>query len=270
MIPSTSTKMAIRDNAASLHIPAGPSSERQTAHMATTTLRVEGMTCGACTASVENGLKGVDGVGTVSVSLVMGRAVVMHDPQRISAEQVKDRIEDRGFDAEVLSTDLLSNTNEENDSGPRISTTTLAVEGMTCGSCTSAIEGAFKGVPGVVKFSVSLLSERAVVEHDTKLLTPSQIAEMIEDRGFGATVLNTVTSESDQPKSKNRLGKVESEVATTTVAIGGMTCGSCTSAVEKGFSSIDGLIKFNISLLAERAVVIHDPTKLSSETIVDM
>jgi P-type Cu+ transporter len=78
------------------------------AHMATTTLKVGGMTCGACTSAVESGFKGVDGVGNVSVSLVMERAVIMHDPQKITANKIQEIIEDRGFDAEVLATDLPS------------------------------------------------------------------------------------------------------------------------------------------------------------------
>ena len=56
---------------------------------------------------------------------------------------------------------------------------------------------------------------------------------------------------------------------TTTVAIEGMTCGACTSAVESGFKDMAGLASFNISLLAERAIVVHDPSKLSVENIVD-
>ena len=78
----------------------------QAAHMTTTTLKVEGMTCGACTSAIESGFQGVEGVGNVSISLVMERAVVQHDPKIISTDQVKEIIEDRGFDAEVLSSDL--------------------------------------------------------------------------------------------------------------------------------------------------------------------
>src|SRR4051812_386628 len=86
-----------------------------TAHMATTTLRVEGMTCGACTSAVESGFEDVDGVGSVTVSLIMERAVVQHDPLRIAPEKIKEIIEDRGFDAEVLSTDLPAPMDEETD-----------------------------------------------------------------------------------------------------------------------------------------------------------
>ncbi|KAH0541730.1 hypothetical protein FGG08_003822 [Glutinoglossum americanum] len=249
--------------------------------MATTTLRVEGMTCGACTSAIESGFKNVEGVGSVSVSLVMGRAVVLHDPEVIPAESVREIIEDRGFDATVLSTDLGSKNSGGGDSvsgdeeddlldmgGSALSTTTLAVEGMTCGACTSAIESGFKDVAGVNSFNVSLLSERAVVEHDPAIITPEQIAEIIEDRGFGASIQDTKSS---SPKGGSRKSKGRATSLTkTTVAVEGMTCGACTSAVEEGFRGLEGLSQFNISLLAERAVLIHDSTKLSAEKIVNI
>ncbi|KAH7153217.1 hypothetical protein EDB81DRAFT_450078 [Dactylonectria macrodidyma] len=242
---------------------------KSAAHMATTTLRVEGMTCGACTSAVEAGFKGVSGVGNVSVSLVMERAVVHHDPQVITASEVQEIIEDRGFDAEVLATDLPSpavarfdsKTKNEDDG---LVTTTVAVEGMTCGACTSAVEGGFKDVAGVKHFSISLLSERAVIEHDPTLLSAEKIAELIEDRGFGAEIVDSVKAEPSS-KAPERCNNI----AATTVAIEGMTCGACTSAVEGGFKGVDGVLKFNISLLAERAVITHDVTKLSPEDILE-
>ncbi|KAI9816955.1 MAG: hypothetical protein M1832_004939 [Thelocarpon impressellum] len=273
MAPTSYQPVSFRDDS-----PERPSEgTKATAHMATTTLRVEGMTCGACTAAIEGGFQGVDGVGTVSVSLVMGRAVVVHDPTRLSAERIKDLIEDRGFDAEVLSTDLPSpgddtevteSEDAESIGASVLSTTTLKVEGMTCGACTSAVESAFKDVAGAKSVNVSLLSERAVVEHDPRVLSPERIAEMIDDRGFGATVLDTKASASSD--AKRRAGKRQSELATTTVAVEGMTCGACTSAVESGFKDLDGLVRFNISLLAERAVLVHDPSKISPDKIVQI
>ncbi|KAJ4173209.1 Cu(2+)-transporting P-type ATPase [Fusarium falciforme] len=250
-----------------------PRSAGASAHLATTALRVDGMTCGACTSAVEAGFKGVDGVGNVSVSLVMERAVVMHDPNIISAAQIQEIIEDRGFDAEVLSTDLPSPafkpTGSINllDGDDDFVTTTVAVEGMTCGACTSAVEGGFKDVPGVKSFSISLLSERAVIEHDPDLLTAEQIAEIIEDRGFDATIIDTGKSAADKTAKDSRS---VGDVAITTVAIEGMTCGACTSAVEGGFKGLEGVLKFNISLLAERAVITHDVTKLSPEKIAEI
>ncbi|KAH8179476.1 e1-E2 ATPase domain-containing protein [Sarocladium implicatum] len=254
--------------------PATASAAPTALHMATTTLRVGGMTCGACTSAVESAFNGVKGVGTVSVSLVMERAVVMHNPEVIPARDIQEMIEDRGFDAEVLSTDLPDPV--ANRSGDFLSgapseavsaTTTVAVEGMTCGACTSALEAGFKDVPGMKQFTVSLLSERAVVEHDPAILTAAQIAEIIEDRGFGAEIIDTQVTESAPAVGS---GPAQSNVATTTVAIEGMTCGACTSAVEDGFKGLDGLLKFNISLLAERAVITHDVTKIASDKIAEI
>ncbi|KAI0099201.1 heavy metal translocatin [Nemania sp. FL0031] len=255
--------------------PAGSSQGPQPTRWATTTLSVKGMTCGACTSSVEAGFKGVEGVGDVSVSLVMERAVIMHDPQRISPEEIKEIVDDRGFDAEVLSTDVPSSTTPKHapanhgEDGPPTTVTTIAVEGMTCGACTSAVEGGFADVSGVKHFSISLLSERAVIEHDATLLPADKIIEIIEDRGFGATLID---SEEAKPRNDTTVGYDEStpSVATTTVAIEGMTCGACTSAVESGFTGLDGILRFNISLLAERAVITHDPTKVAPEKIAEI
>lgn len=256
--------------------PAGNS----VAHMATTTLKVEGMTCGACTSAVESGFKGVGGVGKVSVSLVMERAVVTHDPARLSAEKVKEIIEDRGFDAEILSSDVPETREEVSSSSVTgdaektvdagLATTTVQVEGMTCGACTSAVEGAFKNVAGVKSFSISLLSGRAVLEHDPVLLSPERIAEIIDDSGFDAKILSTEAvipaSIGDTSRSKSS----QAQEVSTTVSIDGMTCGACTSAVEAGFGDLQGLVSFSISLLAERAVITHDPSKLSADKIVEI
>lgn len=245
-------------------------------HMATTTLRIEGMTCGACTSAVESAFKDVAGAGNVSVSLVMERAVVQHNPQILSPEKVREMVEDRGFGAEVLATDASNSSGREEaptpDNTASLSTTTLAVEGMTCGACTSAIEGGFKNVPGIKSLSISLLSERAVVEHDSSIITPKAIAEIIEDRGFGAEVLETeVSPPSSNPRTKIQTSnQSQVDLTTSKVAIEGMTCGACTSAIEGGFKDVEGLVQFNISLLAERAVLVHDPVKLSPKQIVEI
>lgn len=243
------------------------------------------MTCGACTSSVESGLKDVEGVGSVSVSLVMERAVVTHDADKIGAEQIRDMIDDRGFDATVISSDRpetplfdISDEEDVEDDGEEeeadllgggIYATTLHVGGMTCGACTSAVEGAFKGVPGIKSFSISLLSERAVIEHDPNIMTSEKLAETIEDTGFDAEVLETKASESVATKPKRRRKSTGKRFTTTTIAIEGMTCGACTSAVESGFKNVPGVVQFNISLLAERAVIVHDPQLLPTAKITE-
>ncbi|KAK5452045.1 Cu(2+)-transporting P-type ATPase [Exophiala xenobiotica] len=239
------------------------------AHYATTTLKVDGMTCGACTSAVESGFQGVEGAGAVSVSLMMGRAVVHHDPTVLSAEQVAEIIEDRGFDAEVLTTDMpqpIESTTDDNifpTSGPQLTTTTISVQGMTCGACTSAVEAGFKDVPGVKSMSISLLAGRAIVQHDASIIGADALAEIVDDCGFDASIVDSKVQEN---KPALRLSTKEQ----SHIAIEGMTCGACTSSVEGAFKNVPGLVRFNISLLAERAVVSHDPTTLPAEKIVEL
>ncbi|RMJ22599.1 P-type ATPase [Aspergillus sp. HF37] len=242
------------------------SAGRSPSHMATTTLKVEGMTCGACTSAVEGAFKDIDGAGTVSVSLMLGRAVVHHDPTRLPVEKVAEAVENSGFDADVLSTDSTqADTDNVGNDSPRFSNTTLAVEGMTCGACTSAVEAGFEDVSGVKSVNVSLLSERAVVEHDASLVSPDQVAEVIEDRGFGAKVLDTTPESGPSHEVTNTEEK--SGLMVTTVSIEGMTCGACTSSVQSAFDGAEGVAQFNISLLAERAIIVHDSAVLAPEKI---
>ncbi|WEW57651.1 Cu(2+)-transporting P-type ATPase [Emydomyces testavorans] len=246
--------------------------------MATTTLKVDGMTCSACTSAIESAFDGVNGAKSVAVSLVMGRAVVEHDPTILAADKVKEIIEDRGFDAQVLTTESSKSAGDRRNAFPdrdhhsdTLSTTTFIVKGMTCSSCTSAIEAGLTGVPGIAEVTVSLLSERTVVKYDSSQVTAAQIAEIIEDRGFEATILdlgshmNTTSIAANSGATSKHKPHMN-----TTVAIEGMTCGACTSAVENAFKAQPGLIHFNISLLAERGVVIHDPSVLSTPKIVEL
>lgn len=250
----------------------------RTGHLATTTLKVDGMTCGACTSAVESAFKDVAGAGNVSVSLIMGRAVVHHDPSILPAELVAEMIEDRGFDAEVLATDMPEQETETDKSqeigggtseGSSFLTTTLTVQGMTCGACTSAVEGGLADVSGVESITVSLLSERAVVKHDSTLISPDQIAEIIEDRGFDSSVVESKSVEAGSPRDNNDSQKVSTQLKST-ISIEGMTCGACTSAVENAVKDEPGLVRFNISLLAERAVVVHNPFILTTSKITEL
>ncbi|KAL9054699.1 MAG: hypothetical protein Q9162_003979 [Coniocarpon cinnabarinum] len=248
-----------------------------TAHMATTTLKIGGMTCGACTSAVEGALVHKDGVGNISVSLTMERAVVQHDPGQISAEQIKDEIDDIGFEAEVLTTDIPLLTAQRldeqhaSDSAAQdlqIATTTVAIQGMTCGACTSAVEGAFQDTPGLLSFNISHIAERAVLEHNFSTLSADAIVEKIEDIGFEATLVQSKRHDTfSRGRSTWKLHEPPSNILTTTVAIAGMTCGACTSAVEGAFKAVEGVRQLNISLLAERAVFTHDSLRLTPDQI---
>ncbi|GAA6012476.1 hypothetical protein JCM11491_004343 [Sporobolomyces phaffii] len=144
--------------------------------VSTATLKVEGMTCGSCVASIENGLKGQEGIVSVTVALLAERAVIEYDASTWTAEKLAEEIGDMGFEAtpiEPLAED----------------TVILRVYGMTCGSCVSSIESALRSTPGITSATVSLTTERATISYDPSILGgPRDVVDLIEEVGFDATL----------------------------------------------------------------------------------
>lgn len=66
--------------------------------METTTLRIDGMTCGGCVASVTRVLQAVPGVTEASVTLTPGAATVTFDAARTNVPALRVAIEGAGFD----------------------------------------------------------------------------------------------------------------------------------------------------------------------------
>jgi len=61
------------------------------------TIRVEGMTCNGCVASVTRVLKALPGVGSVDVSLERREAQVQFDPTRTDPEHLRTAIAAAGY-----------------------------------------------------------------------------------------------------------------------------------------------------------------------------
>jgi len=66
--------------------------------METTTLRIKGMTCMGCVASVKRVLQGVDGVKAVDVSLEQGLATLQYDSAVVNPARFKAAVEDAGYE----------------------------------------------------------------------------------------------------------------------------------------------------------------------------
>jgi len=67
--------------------------------MALTTLKIDGMSCGGCVASVTRVLQQLPGVSWVEVSLQSGSAEVAHEPSLSPVEALVGAVESAGFGA---------------------------------------------------------------------------------------------------------------------------------------------------------------------------
>ena len=85
----------------------------------------------------------------------------------------------------------------------------LPVEGMTCASCVGRVEKALGSLAGVSSATVNLATEKADVDYDPAGIGAEEIAEAIGRAGYSV------------PEQ------------TVELAVGGMTCASCVSRVER-------------------------------------
>jgi Cu+-exporting ATPase len=110
----------------------------------------------------------------------------------------------------------------------------LHVTGMTCASCVAHVEKALSKVPGVSQASVNLATEAALVKAAPEV-TDLALAEAVRGAGYGVA-----TEEVD-------------------LAIGGMTCASCVTRVEKALAQVPGVASATVNLATEQARVRVNP-----------
>jgi copper chaperone CopZ len=64
--------------------------------------------------------------------------------------------------------------------------TKLAVRGMTCGGCVRQVNGAVRGLAGVVACEVVLPEGTVTVVHDSDRAPVAKIVETLAEAGYGS------------------------------------------------------------------------------------
>ncbi len=108
----------------------------------------------------------------------------------------------------------------------------LAVGGMTCAACSSAVEMALQAVPGVQRVTVALATgDVEVVFHPNQLGPLEGLVTAVEDAGFEALLVGRKGLESAR------------------LEVGGMTCGACSSAVEAALGAVPGVTSASVNVI---------------------
>ena len=134
-----------------------------------TVLDIEGMTCAMCVATVAEGLEELPGMVEVHVNLATAKASVRYDPDKVDLAQMIDAVKDRGYEV-------------------RTERQRLEIDGMTCASCVQTVEGALRGLPGVLAANVNLATNVAMVDFSAGSVTPQEMVHAVKDVGYGASV----------------------------------------------------------------------------------
>ncbi|XP_040513801.1 copper-transporting ATPase 2 isoform X9 [Gallus gallus] len=253
-----------------------PSSQERTV-----AISIVGMTCQSCVQSVEGRMSKVKGVVSIKVSLELNNAVVKYLQSEISPEQICQEIEDMGFDASIAEERLTPVS--VNLPCSREAVIKLRIEGMTCQSCVTSIEGKIKKLHGVAKIKVSLGNQEAVIAYHPYIIQPEELRSHISNLGYDCTiksksaplklgVLDVRNLQSADPRETPvSLGKEvlhplvanKSSTATVTVHIEGMHCKSCVRNIEGNISSLPGIQSIEASLEHKCAVVQYSPNLIT-------
>ena len=153
----------------------------------TTTLKIEGMTCAACSARVEKALQKIDGVISASVNLTTEKASVEYDPAQVDEAALAQAIEKTGY--------LVAQDDARAE---------FTVEGMTCAACSNRVERALNSAPGVRSAVVNLTTGRASVEYNPAVTDLDSLLAAIDKAGYLGRLAQEEDSE-DEDDAKLRL-----------------------------------------------------------------
>ncbi|NXB36929.1 ATP7A ATPase, partial [Eulacestoma nigropectus] len=141
-------------------------------------VQVTGMTCASCVTNIERNLRGEDGIHSILVALMAGKAEVRYNPAVIHPAAIAELIRELGFGATVM---------ENCGEGDGI--LELVVRGMTCASCVHKIESTLMKTNGVLYCSVALATNKAHIKYDPEAIGPRDVIQVIKDLGFTTSLV---------------------------------------------------------------------------------
>src|SRR3970040_1163201 len=100
----------------------------------------------------------------------------------------------------------------------------LPVQGMTCASCVSHVEGALKELPGVSNVVVNLGTNKSSLMYDPARVTLAEMTRAVDDVGYSIPT------------------------AELTLDVRGMTCASCVAHVEGALKEVEGVTTATVNL----------------------
>ncbi|XP_030160781.1 copper-transporting ATPase 1 isoform X2 [Lynx canadensis] len=220
------------------------------------------------------------GVTDIKISPQQRTVMVTIIPSILNANQIIELLPDLSLDIGTL--EKKSGTCEDY-SMAQVGEVMLKmkVEGMTCHSCTSTIEGKIGKLQGVQRIKVSLDNQEATIVYQPHLITAEEIKKQIEAVGFPAFIKkqpkylklgaidierlkNTPVKSSEGPQQRSPSYSSDS---TVTFIIDGMHCKSCVLNIESALSTLQYVSSIVVSLENRSAIVKYNASSVTPETL---
>ena len=161
----------------------------------TETIKITGMSCANCAASIEKGLKQKQGVKSADVNFAGDSAYVEYDDDFIDRSTINSVIQKLGYDVV--------------EEGEQLE---LDIEDMSCANCAQSVEKALSALEGVKDASVNFGSEKAYVEYDSHKISVDEMIKAVEKVGYGAKLADAEIFEKQQKARDDSLKKLRTKV----------------------------------------------------------
>ena len=158
------------------------------------------------------------GVHSCQVTLLPPSALVVHNVNVLSVDNIRDLIENTGYGAEIVTSKVYSATTATNSQADATTyKVNLSILGMTCSSCVSSVNGAIESIPGTTLVSIDLIGDTGSVVVQRKE-DADLVRSEIEAVGFECSIVMV-----------SEYGKTEGEKRSTsrmvTIKVTGLFCG---------------------------------------------
>ena len=130
---------------------------------------VTGMSCSACAAHVQRAVSKLSGVESCEVNIATEKMNLRYNEEEQGFESLKKTVEKAGYGL------------EQEQHTKKVE---LLVEGMSCASCSAAVERVAGKLDGVVSAQVNLTTGHGLFEYDPARVKLSEIKAVIEKAGY--------------------------------------------------------------------------------------
>ncbi|KAG1474580.1 hypothetical protein G6F56_000280 [Rhizopus delemar] len=250
------SKISTKDSATLVE---SPSSIEEKTEKKKVVMRVLGMTCQSCVASVTDALTNIPDVDPDSVYVNLQAEMAMFICTSPDQEFIQNTIEDRGFNAEniqilqnltlpavlaqqpemnrkksVVSLGAVLVDNQTSSSCIKI---TFHITGMTCSSCVRTVEKGLQKLPGVdpTTVQVNLLTHTGTFVTKDSTLNEQNLVEAVDNMGYTASKVVFTSQQKPVERSSN------SPDYQANLIITGMYCPQCTQKVHSALSKLHGI-----------------------------
>ncbi|CAL9706822.1 unnamed protein product [Knipowitschia caucasica] len=223
----------------------------------------------------------IQGVLDVNHSFAQGGFIITYVTVLTSAQQLNEVVS--SVTATVSPKDRTPSLSLSHKAGSEETLLKLSIEGMTCHSCVTTIEGKIGKLKGIDKIRVVLDAKEATIVYRPYLITIQTILDQISRAGFKASVkskprplqlpcdierfVDSQNSVVSSPSETTEETEIFIDTTPVTLRVQGMHCRSCVVNIQDNIAMLPGISSVEVSLEKEKASIVHDPLQISEYQI---